>query len=107
MRFWLSWEERANDYRPMSDPPNDAVLGWWCSGEAGDGSFHTLCALVEAASLEAAQTAVRLDWPAVEVYRGEERPCARVWRFGHEVAADWLPSDRFPLKDWELKRVRR
>lgn len=95
MRFWISWEERSEDYRPLTDPPEAAIIGWWCSGKAGDGSFSTICAWVEADSEEAAQSTIVRDWP------GDDR----VWRFVNAVADDWRPGDRFPLSDWSKKRA--
>lgn len=93
-RFWISWEERSPDHRPLTDPPNVAILGWWCSGY-GDG-YATLCALVEARSERAAKAAVDQDWPAVG---------RRVWRFVEERDADWLPGDRFPMSGWMRTRA--
>lgn len=29
MRFWLSWHQPTEDYRPLTDPPVEGVLGWW------------------------------------------------------------------------------
>jgi hypothetical protein len=95
MRFWLSWNETSHDYRPVRSPPNPAVLGWWCSGEAGDGSYFTLVAWVEAKNEKGAKAAIQKDWPL----RGRE------WRFVEEREPDWLPGDRFPLSDWSKKRI--
>ena len=93
MRFWLSWYEESEDYRPLTFPPNEAILGWWCSGYCSDDS-STIVALVEAGSEEAAWKAVRLDWP--EAVR--ERFC--------EAREDsYLPGDRFPLSDWMKERI--
>lgn len=98
MRFWLSWKERSPDYRPLTDPPNEAVLGWWKSGEAGDGSYATLCACVEAPDEEAAQAAVLKSWPPYKKKLVE-------WRFCEPVADDFTPGDRFPIESgWSKKR---
>lgn len=100
-RFWLSWEETSEDYRPISDPPNRAVLAWWCSGEAGDGSYSTLVALVEAESEDRAKLAIALSWPV------EKKVTTwRKWRFCNEVGFDYRPTDRFPItKPWQRERV--
>jgi len=96
-RFWASWNETGQDYRPMTSPPNPAILGWWCSGEAGDGSYSTMCAWVEAKDEDAAMTAVKQDWP----------PARKMdWRFFEERAPDWTPGDRFPLSDWSKERIK-
>jgi hypothetical protein len=95
VRFWMSWNETSHDYRPVTSPPNKAILGWWCSGEAGDGSYFTLVAWVEAKNEKEAKTAIQKDWPL----RGRE------WRFIEEREPDWLPGDRFPLSDWSKKRL--
>lgn len=95
-RFWLSWYETSQDYRPINAPPNRAVLAWWCSGASGT-NVPTLVALVEAEDESTAKTAIAVDWPPAE---------ERVWRFCDEVAFDWRPGDRFPIdKPWELERV--
>ena len=91
MRFWISWQQPTSDPRPLTAPPNAAVLGWWESG-IGDGHF-TLCAVVEAKSEAEAKAAVRKDWPE-----------AGDWRFCEERPASWRPSDRFPLSDWMVLR---
>lgn len=100
-RFWLSWEECSEDYRPITDPPTRAVLAWWCSGEAGDGSFSTLVALVEAEDEDSAKAAVLESWPLDGSNRGGQR-----WRFCEERSFDWRPGDRFPLGNgWARERV--
>ena len=95
-RFWLSWHQPTDDFRPLTDPPNAAVLGWWCSGYDADDT-PILCALVSAVNTRAAKQKVRLSWP--------EAPSARrEWRIEQEQEPDWLPGDRFPLSDWMQKR---
>jgi hypothetical protein len=91
-RFWLSWNELAKDYRPLSYPPNSCILGWWCTGY--DDTSSRICAWVTATDEEAAKAAVALDWPG-----------AKDWRFCAEVGRDWEPSDRFPLAEWTRARV--
>lgn len=89
-RFWISWNEYSEDWRPITDPPTRAIIGWWKSGEAGDGSYATLCAVVDAASEGAAKKAVKKNWPP------ERMP--PVWRFCEEKPADFMPGGRFPAK---------
>jgi hypothetical protein len=94
-RHWLSWHEFEEDYRPINFPPNEAILGWWCSGsgEHGDKEYHTICAVVEAAGDP--WKAVEIDWPGASEHQ----------RFGDAVAADWTPGDRFPINDdWSIGR---
>lgn len=103
-RFWLSWEEVSEDYRPITDPPNRAVLAWWCSGEAGDGSYSTLVAFIEAEDEAAARAAVLESWPPGPMGRapGQEP----VWRFCEERGFDYRPGDRFPVtKPWQRERI--
>lgn len=89
MFYWLSWYQPTEDYRPLKDPPNPAILGWWCSGERADGAA-TLCACVIGENESHARNAVRIDWPE-----------AQEWRFCKPVEEiGWRPSDRFPLVDW-------
>lgn len=86
MHFWISWHQPTEDYRPLRYPPNEAVLGWWCSGQADQGA--TLCAMVEAENANRAEAVVLADWPEAEG-----------WRFC-EPKTDLTLSDRFPLSDW-------
>ena len=86
-RFWISWRQPTEDYRPLTDPPHPQVLGWWCSGHT------TLCAAVEANSEVEARMYVRIAWPE-----------ASEWRFCEEKPADFVPGDRFPLSDWMRER---
>jgi len=89
MRFWVSWEQSTEDYRPLTYPP-EGMLGWWCSGE-GDG-YWTLCALLDAEDDDAAKDVIAKHWP--ETLEMDD------WRFWNEVDADHAPGDRFPLPDW-------
>jgi hypothetical protein len=93
-RFWMSWNEPAQDYRPLNYPPNASILGWWCSGYDGDGVVSMICAWVAAEDEDAAKAAVVLDWPG-----------DKSWRFCDEVAMDWRPNNRFPLSAWSKERV--
>lgn len=99
-RFWISWEQITKDYRPLQDPPQpENVKAWWKSGEAADGSFSTLCAIVDAKHESAAETAIHQGWEANPGEIGELRFC-------EEKPSDWLPNDRFPItKDWEKERL--
>lgn len=106
-RFWISWYQPTEDYRPLTDPPNAAILGWWCSGYGESAEIRklwgltprqtsaTLCALVNADSRESAENAVHIDWPE-----------ATEWRFCYERECDFLPGDRFPLSDWVRDRLK-
>jgi len=89
---WISWHQPTEDYRPLTFPPNKAIIGWWCSGYHSDGT-SILCALVKAGNADAAKAAVLQDWPEAEV-----------WRFCVEKE-DAMLSDRFPFTDWMLERL--
>ena len=89
-RFWISWVQPGDDYRPLTYPPNTGILGWWCSGYSGEGS--TICAVVEAPNSSDAKAAILKDWP--EALELDD------WRFVEERAKDWRPNDRFPLSEW-------
>ena len=93
MRFWISWFVAEEDHRPLTYPPNAAVLGWWCTGY--DASDHAiLCGLIEAKTEAAAKTAVKKDWPGI------------AFRFVQQLSGSGLPlSDRFPLADWMRDRL--
>lgn len=92
--YWISWEQPGDDHRPISFPPNEKVLGWWCSGYTGDGERATLVAMVEASSEDAAKAALADDWP-------ETLDCT--WRFAEESDGK-PPGDRFPLVAWMVPR---
>lgn len=93
-RWWVSWYQPTEDYRPLSSPPNEAILGWWCSGMRCADEASTLCALVHAASERAAKKAIQIDWPE-----------AREWRFCETRPDDYLPADRFPVAPWMRQRI--
>lgn len=92
-RFWVSWVQRTNDYRPIGYPPHKPVLGWWCSGyDSQDNAI--LVALVEVKDEEDAQKVVSKEWPEWDG-----------WRFIDEVDSDFKPSNRFQLSDWMKERI--
>lgn len=93
-RYWMSWKERAKDYRPLTSPPNKHILGWWCSGYAGDESYSTIVAWVEAKTEAEAKKAIAKDWPG-----------KRQWRFVNPCEPGYVPGDRFPLSDWMQTRA--
>lgn len=93
-RYWASWNEYAKDYRPLTSPPNKHILGWWCSGYAGDESYSTIVAWVEAKNESEAKKAIAKDWPG-----------KREWRFVEECDVGYVPTDRFPLSPWMKKRA--
>ena len=97
--YWLSWyqpvESHRQDYRPLHDPPNPNILGWWCTGKVG--ASRTICASVVANDENVAWAAVQLDWP-------EATPLT--YRF-IQVSKGIRPnSDRFPADpgSWSDKR---
>lgn len=93
-RFWVSWLQDTDDFRPLTAPPNRSVIGWWRSGESDD--FHVLCAVVDARNESEARDAILKDWPeALE-------QCD--WRFFDARPLGWRPNDRFPLEGWMLER---
>ena len=97
-RYWMSWIEHSEDFRPLTSPPIDAVLGWWKSGEPGEGGGSILVALVEAHSEGQAMNMIAVDWPI--------SGAIREWRFIRNVGFDWRPpGDRFPVSDWMRRRI--
>jgi hypothetical protein len=90
-RFWVSWYDAEPDCRPLTDPPTKEVLGWWISGETmTEPTKYALCALVESESEDKARAALVKNWP--EFLVSEER-------FFSEKPADFVPGDRFPMKE--------
>lgn len=97
--FWMSFYCTSEDYRPLTFPPNEAILGWWCTGQRADNA-HTICLMVRAESEQAAKEAIAKDWP--ELKNSE-------WRFVHEQGGlitpeIWNRGGRFQLSDWMLER---
>ena len=84
--YWASWIQPTNDYRPITYPPNNKILGWWCSGYNQDGAI--LCAMILACSEETAKKCVLIDWPE-----------AINWRFC-DRRDDLEISDRWRLEEW-------
>lgn len=90
--WWVSWAQPTADYRPMTWPPPDWMLGFWCSGFNSDDQA-TLVVWLKAESEEAAkkQLASPSQWPE---FPGTEL------RFIEERVQSWRPSDRFPIPEW-------
>lgn len=91
--FWLSWFQTTQDFRPLSYPPNEGVLGWWCTGRQLGMVAYTLVALVIADNEELAKNIIKTDWPEAEE-----------WRFC-ESRTDCQLSDRFLVEDWMRERI--
>jgi hypothetical protein len=89
-RYWIGWNEPVgpdDDSRPRKWPLPSSVIKYWKSGEAGDGSYHTLCAVVEALH-------ARDAW---ETIKGAGWSPSEPVRFLVEKPVDWMPpADRFP-----------
>jgi len=94
MKYWISWVQTSEDYRPLTAPPNGGIWGWWCSGETGEGDA-ILCAWVQADSKEEAEDVIYQDWPEAKEVE---------WRFFNSKPIGWKPSDRFPLSKWMRNR---
>jgi hypothetical protein len=98
-RYWVSWTQRTEDFRPLSYPPNESILGWWCSGSDGDGNA-VLCAVVAAAEDSDVCSAIFKDWP-----EAKDEIMNNNWRIFCEKKVDWKPGDRFPInKTWMAER---
>ena len=95
-RYWVSWYQPGDDWRPLAYPPTAHVLGAWASGSYDGGT--TVCALVEGAQNEdEAKAAIAIDWP---------ESATAEWRFVTPVEVTWLPpNDRFPLPEWSRQRL--
>lgn len=102
--WWCSWREYESpvDTRPIHSPPNAAIIGWWETGGAGDGSYSTMCALVHADDEKGVAAAIKKEWPAAE----------RRWRIephrANNIEGDVITfSDRFPFGKTELARLKK
>jgi len=104
-RYWISWAQLSEDYRPLQDPPQpENIKAWWCSGQTMNAAL--LCAIVDAESEESAQQAVKTAWDSGKDDIGELRSDIGGWRFIEKREKAWLPGDRFPItKDWEKERL--
>ncbi len=95
-RYWVSWEQPTKDFRPLNDPPTDAILGWWCSGyDANDTPI--LCAAIQGVGVLDAIVQIAKEWP-------ESPHWEDGFRFFDEKPDSWMPSNRFPLSDWMRER---
>lgn len=93
-RFWISWVETSQDYRPLTYPPQEPIRGWWVSGQTDDGV--TICAVIDAPSELDAYFAIQKDWPC-------ESPD---FRFADEKEPTFVPDEtRFPPSDWMVERL--
>jgi hypothetical protein len=96
-RFWMSWYCYDEDHRPLMYPPNEGILGWWCSGygENNGKDAVTICAMVEAKTENEAWSAVLIDWPGID-----KRFCEP------QEKDEWRISNRFQLADWMIPRFK-
>ena len=92
--FWMSWYQLSEDYRPITSPPNENVLAWWCSGQGEEG--WTLCAYVIAEDEAGVKEAIKKDWPELDMD-------AKL-RFIDQKPV-YIPSDRFKAPDWAVERL--
>lgn len=87
VRFWISWYQPTEDYRPVKWPLPPEIPGFWCSGYGADDAA-TLCAVVDAPTEASAKRIIQAkrNWP--ETHR---------WRFCEGKEPGWMPPpDRFP-----------
>ncbi len=104
--FWCSWYQPGLDHRPLKYPPNEQIIGWWCSGYAmddnGDFTVSIICAWVKAASAKDVVKAVNKDWPEItslDQFRFcEEHPFVSNERFSVE-SYDWMKKRVESLKN--------
>lgn len=84
-RWWISW------YEPSSEAPIPGVEGlkrYSCTGQRMRDNAWTICAVVDANSIEQAKAVILQAWPTK---KGDKE-----WRFVEARPKDWQPSkDRF------------
>jgi mevalonate kinase len=95
-KYWISWYQPGDDYRPLSFPPNDKIVGWWATGYSAN-DMTTLVAFVCADNDSEAAEAILKDWP--EATQND-------WRF-FEERDDIQLGDRFKLSEWMLERLKK
>lgn len=89
MFYWLSWVQPGSDHRPLTDPPNESIRGWWIERRVDNGTI--LYAMVKAPDEQAAKAVVNVYWPeAVE------------WLFCTERATLWKDSPVLKLQPTSL-----
>lgn len=92
--YWCSWWCEEGDHRPVTYPPNEAILGWWHTGYDSAGR-KSLVAMVLAKDPSELIDAIRKDWPEFD---GE-------WRFSDDIEHYRELGTRFPLKPWMEERI--
>ncbi len=99
--YWCSWNQPTEDHRPVKFPPNEQILGWWCSGYAmdnnGDFTASTLCAWVKAKDEDDVLKGVSKDWPEIT--------SMSQFRFCDEKEK-YEPCDRFPIEPYKWMKER-
>lgn len=100
-QFWCSWREVTKDYRPITFPPNDNVLGWWMTGEeCGPPDFVrqavNICAFILGKDEDDVRASIKKDWPEFD---GE-------FRFIDQYKLGSLPGNRFLMDDWMRERFK-
>ena len=90
--FWLSWWDNPDGPKGKNLPKKDEKrLKTWVSGqrERGEVSELSMCARVEAPTLEEAWKLVDIMYPGAAGDTRFEEECEPGW---------WPPADRFPRK---------
>lgn len=94
MIYWVSWVCTEDDYRPVSCPPNENVLGWWCTGQDSNDNA-ILCAMVFSETYDSGVIdSIQKDWPE---FAGDFRL--------FEVHKTLKLSDRFVVSEWMEPRL--
>lgn len=93
-RYWISWWCTELDYRPLTDPPVEGILGWWVSGTRCSDDAHSLVALVDAETEAKALLLLTDSWPEFGELRFSE--ARDLW---------FVPGDRFKMDDWMIRRL--
>ena len=97
IRYWVSWLQPGEDYRPLNFPPDDKIIGWWATGYSSN-NMTTLCAFVVADNYEDAANAVLKDWPEAT---------QNSWRSFETKDPEFVPNDRFPFAEWMQERLKK
>lgn len=92
--YWCSWVQPTDDHRPIDFPPNESILGWWCSGYSQDGA--NLCAWVVAEDEVDVRKQINKSWPEITI-TSELRFC--------DKKDHYIPCDRFQPNEWMEPRL--
>lgn len=80
-RWWISWYEPSSE---AAKPGVEGLVRYACTGQRMSDDAWTICALVDAPSIEQAKAVILQAWPTK---KGDKE-----WRFVNAKPKDWKPD---------------